>query len=121
MLLFIASLVLSAIVTYIFWIRPILRENPKLKHLYDREEEYFPAIKAKFAGIKGKLTVALTFIAASSIELYDWASPMLSGIDTTGISDKIPGWAWPLISFALVALMNYFRKLADKRKGEETA
>lgn len=100
---------------YYFWLRPILRQRPGFKEIYDREDGLFSAISEKFAGIKQKLTGALVVIAGLAVEVQDTLVPALTGIDTTSITSQIPSWAWPLILAGVALLLNWFRSLADRR------
>ena len=103
---------------YIFWIRPILKQRPELLHLWDREGAFFEALNLKLAGIKQRLAGAVMILAGVVVEAYNFIGPALGTVDTSGITDKMPSWAWPLLMIAAVSLLNYFRSLADKRVDE---
>lgn len=100
---------------YVFWLRPLLRQRPGFKELYDREEGFFATLGAKFAGLKQKLTVALVTIAGVAIEAQDMIVPMFTGVDTTSILDMIPPKAWPFIMIGFGLLLAWFRRLAENR------
>lgn len=107
---------------YFFWLRPILKETPALKDLFGREETFFSALEAKFAGIKQRLTGALIGGAVILTQTYDTIIPQVTGIDTTPLLSHFPAWVtdfWPYITIAGILLMNYFRKLADKAHAAE--
>lgn len=101
---------------YYFWLRPILRQRPGFKELYDHEDSFLAALSDKFSGIKQKVAGALVVIAGVAVTVQDQLVPLLSGVDTTSITKSIPAWAWPLITIAVTLLLNYFRNLADKRE-----
>ena len=49
----------TVIAIYAFWIRPILQSRPAFRDLCDKEENFFAALRVKFAGIKQKLSSAV--------------------------------------------------------------
>jgi hypothetical protein len=104
---------------YFFWVRPILKQTPSLKEFWDNENNFFEALKLKFAGIKQKIAGAVIIIAGIVVEAYNFIGPALGTVDMSGITDKVPSWAWPLVTIACVALLNYFRKLSDTRAADE--
>ena len=55
------------------------------------------------------------YAASAIVSGYDFFTPIVSGIDVSPIGAKVPSWAWPLILISVTALIQYFRKLADKR------
>jgi hypothetical protein len=114
MLLFI-SMTATLIAVYWFWIRPILKSRPAFRELYQKEENFFAALRAKFAGIKQKLSSVFVIAASAVVSGYDFFAPIVSGVDVSSIAAQVPSWAWPLILIAVTAVMKYFRDLADKR------
>ncbi len=115
--LLVVLIVFTLISTYAFWIRPVLKTRPSLAEFYAREDSFWAAISLKFGGLKQKLTTAFVMIAGFVVSAYDFLAPLFaqSGVDVTTITSKIPPQAWPLIGMALMALVQYFRNLADKR------
>jgi hypothetical protein len=105
---------------YIFWLRPILQRRPDLQWFWTREQSFFTAVKCKLAGIKQRLTAAVVSIASMVVLMHDQIAPLISGVDTTPFTSKlaeyVPQWMWPLGLIGLMALLNYFRALADKRE-----
>lgn len=114
MLLFI-SMAATLIAVYCFWIRPILKTRPAFRELYQEEENFFAALRTKFAGIKQKLSSAVVIAASALVSGYDFFAPIVGGVDVSSIAAQVPSWAWPVILIAVTAVMKYFRDLADKR------
>jgi hypothetical protein len=104
---------------YWFWVRPILRLRPSLKEVYARSDSFFEAVRLKFVGIKQKLASAVVVAASVVITMYDFLAPIVGSVDVTTITDKVPGWAWPLVMIALTALFQWLRNLADRRNADE--
>lgn len=119
-LLLFALILFTVVVTYLFWIRPVLKEKPSLSEYYDREGTLFAALNVKFAGIKQKATTAIVMIAGFVVSAYDFLAPLVaqSGVDVTTLSSKVPPTLWPIIGMALIALVQWFRNLSDKRTEE---
>jgi hypothetical protein len=114
MLLFI-SMAATLVAVYWFWIRPILKSRPAFRELYQEEENFFSALRTKFAGIKQKFSSAVVIAASAVVSGYDFFAPIVSGIDVSSLAAQVPSWAWPLILIAVTAVMKYFRDLADRR------
>lgn len=106
-------------VVYVFFVRPLLKINPKFRDLYAQEASVVGATRRKVRGIKQKLTSAFIYGVCSFITMYDSISPQLTGVDVTPLTNKItahvPQWAWPIIIIGFTALLSYFRILADRR------
>jgi hypothetical protein len=118
MLLFI-SIAATLVAVYWFWIRPILKLRPAFRELYQDEENFFAALREKFAGIKQKLSSAIVIAASAIVSGYDFFAPIVGGVDVSSIAAQVPSWAWPLILIAVTAVMKYFRELADRRHERE--
>lgn len=100
---------------YWFWLRPLLKQRPGLRELYAQEADIFRALRFKLAGLKQKLTGALLIAAAAAVECHDQLAPLVAGVDFTPITSRVPAEAWPVVVAGSVLLLNWFRKLADKR------
>lgn len=104
---------------YVGWVRPLLRKNPSLAWLWDRESSLFAAICEKLAGLKQKLTAATVSLAIGVVYMHDMLAPMLTGVDTTPITGLIaqyvPEKYWGIGVVLLLMLLSYFRSLAEKR------
>ena len=100
---------------YAFWIRPILQSRPAFRELYDKEESFFAALREKLKGIKQKLSSAIVIIASAAVTGYDFLAPIVSGIDVSSLTSRVPSWAWPLVLISLTALFQFLRNLADNR------
>ena len=104
---------------YAFWIRPILQSRPAFRELYEKEENFFHALREKFAGIKQKLSSAIVIIASVAVSGYDFLAPVVSGVDVTSLTAEVPSWAWPLILISVTSMFQFLRNLADKRHKTE--
>lgn len=93
---------------YAFWIRPILQSRPAFRELYDKEENLFVALREKLKGIKQKLSSAIVIIASAAVTGYDFFAPIMSGVDVSGITSRVPSWAWPLILISVTALFQFW-------------
>ena len=100
---------------YAFWIRPILQSRPAFHDLYDKEENFFAALREKLKGIKQKLSSAIVIAASAAVTGYDFFVPIVSGVDVSSLTSRVPSWAWPLVLISLTALFQFLRNLADKR------
>lgn len=120
MLLFIL-MAATSVAVYHFWIRSILLSRPAFRELYRKEEDFFAALRTKFAGIKQRLSSAIVIAASVIVSAYDFLAPIVSGVDVSSIAAQVPSWAWPLILISVTALVQSFRNLADKRYKAELA
>lgn len=112
-------IIATAIAAYVFWVRPVLKQTPALKELYEKEASWWAAISDKLTGAKQKLTTAFLTVASMSVMFYDSIVPAMTGVDITPLTSQIPQWAYPLILIGVTWLLNYFRSLADKRNLKE--
>lgn len=114
-LLLVLLIVATALATYVFWIRPLLKATPSLGYLYADEERFWRAVAIKFDGLKQKLVTAIVGVSAFVVSAYDFIAPYVaqSGVDVTTLTDKIPAKLWPVIGIGLVLLLQYLRKLGD--------
>src|SRR5438105_1805909 len=93
---FAAALALS----YLYWIRPVLRSLPRFAALYARTDSFWMALRLRFAGIKGRLVTAASMAAAAIIAMHDFVLANTIDIDWTPVRDLLPAWAWPFILLA---------------------
>ena len=100
---------------YSFWIRSILKSRPAFRELYDREGSFVAALREKLKGIKQNLASALVIVASAAVCGYDFFAPIVSGVDISSLTSKLPSWAWPLVVILVTALFQFLRNLADKR------
>lgn len=105
----------TLVAIYAFWIRPILKSRPAVRELYQKEESFFAALREKLKGIKQKLSSAIVIVASAAVTGYDFFAPIVSGVDVSGLTSRVPSWAWPLILISVTALFQFLRNLADKR------
>ena len=111
----------TLIAIYAFWICPILQSRPAFRELYDKEENFFAALREKLKGIKQKLSSASVIIASVAVTGYDFFAPIVSGVDVSSLTSRVPSWAWPLVLIATTALFQFFRNLADRQHKLELA
>lgn len=116
-MLFWGVVAVTLVVTYIFWVRPVLARTPRFGALYAQEGKMFTAVRLKFAGLKQRLTSIAISVVCFIVMLHDQFWPMLvsSGVDVTKYASFIPDKAWPAIMIAVTLILWYFRKLADER------
>jgi len=105
----------TLVAIYAFWIRPILLSRPAFRVLYEKEESFFAALREKLKGIKQKLSSVIVIVASAAVTGYDFLAPIVSGVDVSGITSRVPSWAWPLILISVTALFQFLRNLADMR------
>jgi energy-converting hydrogenase Eha subunit A len=119
--LFYALIIFTLIVAYVLGVRPILKQNPTLKLLYETEDSIFAALAAKFSGVKQKLTTALISLAGIVVLAHDQIGPLLvmAGVDPQAIPaqilPKVPAWVWPVGTVGVLWLLQQFRNLADNQ------
>jgi hypothetical protein len=103
--------------TYVFWIRPLLKTTPTLGHFYAQEESFWQALNFKLGGLKQKLTTVAVMVTGFVVSAYDILAPLMeeSGIQVETLTSKVPPQAWPVIGMVVIGLVQYFRKLSDKR------
>lgn len=110
----------TLVAIYAFWIRPILQSRPAFRELYRKEASVFAALREKLKGIKQKLSSAIVIVASAAVTSYDFLVPIVSGVDVSGLTSRVPSWAWPLILISITAVFQFLRNLADKRNAEQT-
>jgi hypothetical protein len=114
----IAFFIVAIVAAYVFWLRPILHSRPELRDFYAQTDSFWAALRLRFAGIKTLLMAALGMAASAIVALHDFFVPLATGVDWTPVRDLLPAWAWPIILFAMFALISWFRQLTDRRQKE---
>ena len=94
---------------------------PGVPRALHKEESFFAALREKLKGIKQKLSSAIVIIASAAVTGYDFLAPIVSGVDVSSLTSRVPSWAWPLILISLTALFQFLRNLADKRHRRTSA
>lgn len=107
----------TAFVGYVLYVRPVLKKNPSFGFLFAQEQKWGRAARLKLQGAKQRLMTAALIGVGFIVESYDYLSPFVaqSGVDMTKLSDKIPAQDWPFIMMAVLALIQYFRTLSERR------
>jgi hypothetical protein len=117
-LLLVGLIAFTALVGYVLYIRPSLKRNPSFGYLFASEQRVGSAIVLKVRGLKQRLFTAVLIGAAFVVQAYDFLAPVIatSGVNPAELSSKIPpGW-WPWIMIAILAIVQYFRELADRSR-----
>jgi hypothetical protein len=114
-----AVLIALAVAAYFYYVRPVLKKVPPLQVLFGIEDNGFAAIRARFAGIKTFLAVAIGQAVTAILLFYDDIIPYATGIDFTPITSKVPSWVWPILLLFWLYLIGKFRKYTDDRRARE--
>lgn len=99
------------IAAYVFWLRPILKQRPSLAEFYSTTDSWWSALWLKLKTIKTRFATAFGMTAAGIVGLHDFALPITTGIDWTPITAHVPSWVWPILTFAYLAMISWFRTL----------
>jgi hypothetical protein len=110
--------VVTTLVAYSYWLRPILRSRPQLKAFYAQTDNFWAALRLRFAGLKTQLLAGVSMAATAIVALHDFILTNAFGIDWTPVRDLLPAWAWPFILFADFWLISKFRQMTDRRQKE---
>lgn len=119
--LFPALCVFTLGVGYFVGLRPILKQTPAFKDLYDAEAGFLSAFNAKFGGLKQKITTLLLSVAGVLVVAHDSVTALLTqlGMDPASLGTQIlpdvPAWVWPVGTIAVLWLVQKFRDAADKQ------
>jgi hypothetical protein len=114
-------IIFTAVVAYVFGVRPVLKKNPAFAVIYSTEDTALNALAAKLNGAKQKLVTIFVSAAGFIVVAHDSIGSLLqlAGIDPVAygsqILPKVPTMAWPIITLAVIWLIQYFRSLADKQ------
>jgi hypothetical protein len=114
----VAFFTVAILAAYVFWLRPVLRSRPELRDFYAQTDSFWAALRLRFAGIKTLLMAALGMAVSAIVALHDFLVPLATGVDWTPVRDLLPAWSWPIILFAMFALISWFRQLTDRRQKE---
>jgi hypothetical protein len=112
----VAFWMVAAGAVYVWWLRPVLKTVPALHEIYLQTDDFWHSLRMRFAGIKGKLLIALNMGLMWFILAHDFILANTPGIDWSPLTAKVPGWAWPLIMLADWWLMKKFREYTDRRR-----
>lgn len=116
--LMLGLLAITGVVTYVAWVRPLLKKVPSFRDFYVEEGNIFTALRLKFAGLKQKVTTAFIIAAGTAVTMYDYLAPYLYGVDFGHVTNKVPSWAWPIILMIITGLLGWFRKLSGDRESD---
>lgn len=106
---------------YVVMVRPLLHTQPRLASYYVRVDSFNAALWAKLSGIRTKLLAGLLMVASLLVGVHDFLLPVAMGVDWSPITQQLPPWAWPLISFAFGALVFWLRQLTAKTQDRQMA
>jgi len=109
--------VFTLFVGYFVGLRPILKQTPGFKDVYDAEAGWLYAVNAKFSGVKQKLVTLIISMGSVLVLAHDEIAPLVTqaGVDPSQFLPKMPGWVWPVLTIAILWLVQYFRNLADRQ------
>lgn len=107
--------VLSLLLAYWYWIRPILHERPGCRDFYNTTDSWLAALRLKFQGLKGKIVTGFAKAATAIVLLHDQLIPYATGVDWTPIVGQVPGWAWPIVCFIAFWFIGKCREWAEAR------
>jgi hypothetical protein len=107
--------VVSLVLAYFYWIRPILKTRPGCASFYASTDSWLAAIRLRFQGIKGHIATGIAKAAALIVLVHDQVLPYATGVDWTPIVSQVPGWSWPLITFGAFFFIGKCREWAEER------
>ena len=84
--------VVTTLVAYVYWLRPILRSRPQLKAFYAQTDSFWTALRLRFAGLKTQLLAGVSMAATGIVALHDFILTNAFGIDWTPVRDLLPPW-----------------------------
>lgn len=118
-LLSVLFFVVGSGLAYWFWIRPILKARPQFSEFYEKTESWWAALTMKLNTIKTKLVAAFGIIASIMVGLHDFIIPIVTGIEWTPITSKVPAAVWPFVSLSYLALISWLRTLTTAATAEK--
>lgn len=120
-LLILAGLLLA----YLLLVRPALRQRAALKPYFDQldaaEAGLWDRLTGYFRGLKTRLAAWFVVLAGLAVEAHDFILPVISGVDTTAITARIPQWAYPMVLIGLGVLFRYLRKVTTGPEADASA
>lgn len=122
MLLFLslASFGACAWLSYVIWLRPVLRMRPSLLSLYRRSDSFWAALKAKFLFIKTQIAAGLLKAAGALLAIREALMPVAGTVDWAPITERIPSWTLPLIAFSFGAALLWLRNATSREQSMVT-
>jgi hypothetical protein len=117
----IAFFLIGVGLAYAVVVRPLLHSQPSLAAYYARVDSFWAAVSAKLSGIRTKLLAGLLMLASFLVGMHDFLLPIAMGVDWSPLTDELPPWAWPIMSFALGALFYWLRQLTPKTQDRQMA
>lgn len=106
----------TLLVGYIVGVRPLLRQTPLFKDVYDKEAGVLFALSQKFGGVKQKITTVVISAMGFFVLAHDQIAPLVTqaGVDPSQFLPDVPAWVWPVATMAILWLVQSFRNQADK-------
>lgn len=104
-------------IAYWFGIRPVLKRNPVFSTMFDAETSVKTRLHAKFSGVKQVITTIIVSAGGFVVVAHDELAPLITqaGVDPSQFLPKVPTWVWPMITMAILWLVQYFRNTADRQ------
>lgn len=118
--LLVILIILTAVATYAFWIRPVLKKRPDFAQYYAQEDNFWAAARLKLSGMKQWLTTVLTIAAGFVVTAYDAIISLAQQVgfqwgNVQTITSKVPQWAWPIIGMVLIGMVQWFREINNRK------
>ncbi len=112
--------IIGFVLAYRLWLAPLLRTRPSFAEFYRITDSFWHAVWLKVAFLKTKLAAAFLMIASALVTLHDFLWPHIltisQGIDWVPVTEKVPGWVWPIASFAIGGLFYWLRHITAKEQ-----
>lgn len=114
--LFPVLIAFTALVVYVVGVRPMLRNTPLFKDVYDKEAGFLYSVNQKFGGVKQKITTIVLSAMGFIVLAHDQIAPLVTqaGVDPAQFLPSVPAYVWPLLTMAVLWLVQFFRNQADK-------
>lgn len=115
--LFPSLIVFTVVCLYVFGLRPMLKQTPGIRELYDLEGSAYAALGSKFSGLKQKIATLVISGASALVLMHDQIAPLVTqaGVDPSQLLPQVPPYVWPILTMVVLGLIQYFRNIADKQ------
>jgi len=103
----------ALVLIWLFIVRPLLAEQPKLAAAFAAEANFVDKARAKITGWRTKIVARLLAIAATLVEFYDQILPMAMGQDWSPLTAHIPSWTLPVGMLAVSYLVMKLKSMTQ--------
>lgn len=115
------AFIFAAISAFFVWLRSLLRQRPPMAEFRARGNSFWRSLWAKLTFIKTKLLAGLLMIASAIVAVHDFLLPIFITIDWSPLTGRVPSWAWPIISFTVLALFYWLRTITARETNQIVA